>query len=145
MHITYSTPKTEQEWQAYFTLRWQMLRAPWNQPQGSERDDLEATAYHVMATAENGEVIGCGRLHRIDAGGAQIRYMAVAPPLQGRGIGQAILNMLETRAKKWLCHEIILNARTSALNFYQANNYRINGEGPLLFNCIGHKRMQKHL
>ncbi|MEJ2362384.1 MAG: thioesterase, partial [Gammaproteobacteria bacterium] len=43
MNYTYKSPQTKQEWQAYFDLRWRILRAPWQQARGSERDDLEAS------------------------------------------------------------------------------------------------------
>lgn len=36
-----STPQSSEDWQAYYQLRWQVLRAPWGEPRGSEQDDLE--------------------------------------------------------------------------------------------------------
>ena len=33
-------PRTTQEWESYFDLRWRVLREPWGQARGSERDDL---------------------------------------------------------------------------------------------------------
>ena len=41
-------PSIDAEWQAYFDLRWQVLRAPWNQPRGSEQDGLEDTSEHAL-------------------------------------------------------------------------------------------------
>lgn len=34
------SPQTRDEFFAYYDLRWQILLAPWNQPKGSEQDDL---------------------------------------------------------------------------------------------------------
>ena len=35
---------SQDEWDAYFRLRWECLREPWGQPLGSERDELEEQA-----------------------------------------------------------------------------------------------------
>ncbi|MEJ2392448.1 MAG: GNAT family N-acetyltransferase [Gammaproteobacteria bacterium] len=145
MNYTYKSPQTKQEWQAYFDLRWRILRAPWQQARGSERDDLEASAYHVMAQDAGNNIIGTGRLHRVSERCAQIRYMAVAPDFRGRGIGSGLLAMLEQQAREWLCREIILNARTESLAFYAHHNYSVIGDAPLLFGVIAHKRMRKLL
>ena len=69
------SPGSQNDYEAYYELRWRILRKPWNQPKGSERDDLEEQSYHVMATNEHEHVIGCGRLHFISENHAQIRYM----------------------------------------------------------------------
>ena len=74
-----SAPQSEAQWQAYYNLRYQVLRAPWGQAPGSERDELEAGSFHQMVTSADGEVLAVGRLHRLDDGRAQVRYMAVSP------------------------------------------------------------------
>lgn len=145
MPITYKTPKTAEQWQAYYELRWQILRAPWQQPRGSERDELEDAAYHVMAVDEDGQVVGVGRLHQLNKDRAQIRYMAVAPQYQRQGIGTGILFKLEQQALEWGCKNIMLNARTESLQFYQMHNYVIEGDALALFNAIAHKMMSKVL
>jgi N-acetylglutamate synthase-like GNAT family acetyltransferase len=145
MNYTYKSPQTEQEWQAYFDLRWRILRAPWQQSRGSERDELEDSAYHVMAVNENGQVIGTGRLHLVNAHSAQIRYMAVAPAYRRQGIGSGLLDKLEQQARLLHCKEILLNARTDILTFYQNYSFSIIGDAPLLFGEIAHKRMHKKL
>lgn len=145
MRYTFKSPETVQEWQAYYKLRWEILRAPLQQPRGSEQDELEATAYHVMAIDENGNVVGTGRLHLNDSHSAQIRYMAIKSENQRNGIGSRILALLETQARKWSCQEIVLNARATCLAFYENHNYRIVADAPHLFGKIAHKRMIKTL
>ena len=46
------SPETEQEFAAYYELRWRVLRKPWGQPSGSERDELDAAATHVAGYDE---------------------------------------------------------------------------------------------
>lgn len=145
MAYTYKSPETEQEWRDYFELRWQILRAPWQQDRGSERDELEATAFHIMALDDQRRTIATGRLHRLSDSRAQIRYMAVHPDHQGRGIGARILSMLEQQAGNWACQEIVLNARSACLGFYQRHDYDVIAEAPTLFGSIAHKHMRKVL
>ena len=97
-HWQLRSPATPDEWQRYYHLRWQILRAPWQQPPGSERDDLEAQAYHLMLLNPDGEIAAVGRLHQLEQGGARIRYMAVAAEYQGRGAGSKVLAALEMQA-----------------------------------------------
>ena len=58
-----TTPKSSQDWQDYYQLRWQVLRAPWQQPRGSEQDDLEQDSEHRFIRNTQGEVLGVARLH----------------------------------------------------------------------------------
>ena len=45
----------------YYDLRWRILRAPWKQPRGSEKDILEEDSYHLMVVDAKQRVIGVGR------------------------------------------------------------------------------------
>jgi len=145
MRYTLKSPATEQEWADYFHLRWQILRAPWQQALGTERDDMEDNAFHIMVTGDDASIVGTGRIHKQNDDTAQIRYMAVAQELHGRGIGSLILERLEHKARDWHCQEIALNARSSCLGFYRKHGYEIIAEAPTLFGSIAHKRMRKRL
>ena len=59
------SPKTEEEFEKYYELRWRILRKPWNQPLGSERDDDEDNSFHLMAI-ENNKTLGVARLQFIN-------------------------------------------------------------------------------
>ena len=138
-------PTSPEDMNAYFRLRWEILRAPWNQPIGSEQDEYESIAFHVMAKNDEGLVIGVGRLHSVDSCTAQIRYMAVNSQARNQGIGGMILNALEQQARRDNVSRVILSARDSALNFYIHHSYRSTGEGHTLYNQITHTTMQKDL
>lgn len=143
MGYTFKSPVSAQEWHDYFLLRWQILRAPWQQPRGSEQDSLEADAFHLLAKDDAGETVGVGRIHRSDSTQAQIRYMAVAPSHRERGIGGQLLVKLEEQANAWGCKDVVLNARTTSLQFYLHHGYQVIADAPTLFGCIPHKRMCK--
>lgn len=138
-------PQTEDEFKSYLLLRWQLLRAPWNQPQGSEVDDIEDQCFHLMAVNEDQEVIAVARLQYNSDSEAQIRYMAVAGSYQGQGIGRRLIKTMEQHASDTACRSIVLDAREPAVGFYQRLGYSIDEKSYLLFEQIQHFRMSKTL
>lgn len=143
--IKLSEPKTPPEIDAYFEFRWRHLRAPWDMPRGSEKDELEASAMHISASTDSGALIGVGRIHLNSDDEAQIRYMATADSHRGRGVGTAIVARLEQLAKEHGATRVIINARENALPFYQKLGYKVFRGSPTLIGTIAHKLMQKRL
>lgn len=135
-------PQTEAEWAEYFQLRYDILRKPWGEPDGTERDKFEDDAIHAAAYV-NGKLVGVGRLHAFDLGVGQIRYMAVREDHAGRGVGREVLRFLEDQGSAAGIREIVLNARENAVGFYERVGYENIGEGPLLWGVIPHRRMRK--
>jgi N-acetylglutamate synthase-like GNAT family acetyltransferase len=138
-------PESEHDWAAYFNLRWQMLRAPWNQPRGSERDPLEDVSEHALICDEQGNALAVGRLHFNSPEEGQIRFMAAAPHARGQGLGRCIVAHLEAIARAKGAKTIILYARDSAESFYAKLGYAVVGPGPTLFDAIPHVKMCKRL
>lgn len=138
-------PESPREWEQYYAFRWLILRKPWDQPKGSERDALEDVAIHRAAYHPEKGLVGVGRLHKTPEGEGQVRYMAVDESLRGQGIGAQILHQLEIAAAEINIHRIFLNARQEAIPFYQRAGYTITGDGPMLFGTIPHKRLAKDL
>lgn len=143
-HWQLQSPQNDIEWQQYFQLRYQVLRAPWQQPAGSERDELEDDAFHLMLLTPQGELAAVGRLHRLQDNCAQVRYMAVAEQFRGLGAGARVLAALEQKAVEWGCLAVRLNARDTASGFYTNAGYQQTGSAPALFG-IAHWQMQKQL
>lgn len=144
MNWQLSAPQTEAQWLAYYQLRWQVLRAPWDQPKGSEQDEHEAQSFHRMVCTEDGEVVAVGRLHKVDENTAQVRYMAVSDQWQGHGLGAMVLQQLEQVALEQGMQRIILNARDTAAGFYQKAGYSYLEPANALFG-IAHHRYVKTL
>jgi predicted GNAT family N-acyltransferase len=138
-------PATESELEAYYAFRWKILREPWNQPPGSEKDQFESEAIHLAAWDNAGKLIGVGRLHRIVENCGQIRYMAVDPTQRSHGVGKAILRELEVSAIQTGIQEIRLNSRQDAVRFYQQNGYQVLRPSHTLFGAIPHFEMWKRL
>jgi thioesterase domain-containing protein len=142
---TLCSPKTVDELTRYYQLRWQILRKPWGQKQGSEQDKLEQQAIHKMVINEQGEVLAVGRLEKIDKCQGKIRFMAVCEKNQGQGLGQQIIAALEQQASQLGMQEITLNARENAIGFYQKLGYKKIQFSHTLFDDIKHYTMVKKL
>lgn len=143
--IEIRAPKNQQEWDKYYQLRWEILRMPWNQPVGSEKDNSEDSAIHFMAIDEHNKILGVCRLQKNSETEGQIRFMAVSEKAQGKGIGKLLITAAEKKAKELGMNYIILQARENAVPFYQACNYSILEKTFLLFNSIQHYLMTKKL
>ena len=135
-------PQTQSELEQYYDLRWRILRRPWNQPKGSEKDEIESECIHVIAKY-NDDIIGVGRLQFNSKDEAQIRYMAVEPDYEKQDIGKKIVDTLERYAIKNNRASIMLDAREPAVGFYEKLGYIKKEKTYLLFDSIQHYRMGK--
>ena len=144
--ISIKSPITKKELNAYFKFRWRQLRKPLDEPEGSEKDELESSSHHVMLVNDDDCVMGVGRIHFVfnkSDKKAQIRYMAIDKKIQNRGYGSKILLELEKFAENNDVSNIFLHAREEALDFYLKNNYKKIQKSHLLFNKIQHWLMEK--
>lgn len=137
-------PETPEEWNEYFALRWQILRRPWKEPQGSERDEREDESWHRAVYIDR-QLAGIARIQMNSLEEAQIRYMAVNPDFQKRGVGRALVVSLETIAREQGAEKVILDARSGAVGFYLVLGYTVIADSYLLFGEIQHYRMEKAL
>ncbi len=144
MSYIYRSPSNKNEFEEYFAFRWEQLRKPLNLPIGTEKDDLEKSAFH-MAAFYNDSIVGIGRLHFELNSDARIRYMAVHEQFQNQMIGSTILNHLENHAITNNAQKCWLYARENAINFYHKNGYVIKGKNKSELSEIKHKRMEKRL
>jgi GNAT superfamily N-acetyltransferase len=110
------SPGSPSDWDLYFDLRWRILRAPWGQPRGSERDSAEESAFHLLLLDPAGKAVACGRLHRNNPDEAQVRYMAVDEDVRGRAYGGRILKALEAQPRRRKAGKFVLNAEKRSCN-----------------------------
>ena len=142
-NLKLTTPVTDLDWERYYDLRWRVLREPWNQPRGSERDERDQESFHLMLRGQSDAVVAVGRLQLNSPDEAQVRYMAVDESWRGRGLGSRILKALEEQARTQAIKRVILNAREEALDFYLKHGYRVEGSAETLFGTVRHARMRK--
>jgi len=146
MNLIVRCPENEEEWEAYYQLRFDVLRKPWNQPEGSEKSDDEIQAIHGAVFFQN-KIIAVGRIHANSNDELQVRFMAVHPNFQGQGAGSMVLKYLEEKGNQTFpqAKAIVLQARENAVAFYERNGFHVVKPSFLLFNEIQHFLMEKML
>ena len=144
MEIEIRAPKNEVEWEQYYDLRYRILRQPWNQPRGSERNEGDETGLH-FALYENEILKAIARLDINDEKSAQVRFMAVETEIQRKGYGKQVMLAIENYCKSISVFEIVLHAREIAIPFYDNLGYQLVEKSHLLFNEIQHFMMSKKL
>lgn len=143
MHL--STPQTQSDWDAYYDVRFRILRQPWGQAPGSERDETDVDSYNAMLRDDSQRVLAVGRLHLNSPAEAQVRYMAVETDQQGKGVGRVMMEALEAEARRLGAQHVFLEAREPAVEFYRRLGYEVLRPSYLLFGEIQHYSMQKQL
>lgn len=138
-------PSNSAEWEAYFQLRFEVLRKPWNEPIGSEKSEDDTVALHALILENTGKAIAVARIHQLVHNQLQVRFMAVRPDFQKKGIGGVMLKFVEKIGVKQYpeTNEIILHARENAVKFYKSNGYNVEEESYVLFGEIQHYLMKK--
>lgn len=121
-------PETEQELQQYYQFRWEMLRKPLHQPPGSERDAYDAMAHHQMVVDEQGQPVAVGRLYVNADNEASIRFLAVHPQVQDKGLGTLVAMTLESVARQEGVKRVVCSAREDAVAFFAKLGFVNQGE-----------------
>jgi N-acetylglutamate synthase-like GNAT family acetyltransferase len=124
---TIKTPKTRDDFKAYYALRYKVLQEPWGHPKGSEKDDYEPISDHFMAINENNEVIGVVKLYEKEEGVGHVSHLAVAPEYQHQGIGHLLLETIEQRARDRGFKTIGTMARLTATAYFEQAGFRVTG------------------
>jgi predicted GNAT family N-acyltransferase len=124
---------------AAYALRYDVFVIGQNVPADLERDELDATAEHVVAIADD-RVVGTGRLVdgrigddlRLEPGSAgavgTIGRMAVAPETRGTGVGRSLLDVLVDRARALGFPAVELHAQLHARAFYERAGFVLFGD-----------------
>jgi predicted GNAT family N-acyltransferase len=108
-----------------------------------EQDQLDATAVHAVAY-DGEKLVGTGRFVGEPGSPAQVGRMAVDAAARGRGIGAAVLRLLERAAVRRGHPEILLHAQATAIGFYERAGYLPVGDR-FLEAGIEHLTMRKPL
>ena len=136
------TPNTELEWEAYFALRFKILREPLGQPLGSEHNDGDKTGEY-FALFDEGQLRAIARLDVHSEGVSQVRFVAVDTTLRRKGYGRLIMNATEEVSKTQGNSKMVLQARENAVDFYLKLGYSMIEKSHLLFGQVQHFLMEK--
>jgi N-acetylglutamate synthase-like GNAT family acetyltransferase len=141
---TVQIANTQNQIDAIINLRYAVLRKPWDKPKASATDELELRSINAFI-GQDGKTIACGRLQDNSSGLGQIRYMAVHPNFQGKGLGKLIVAKLEEQANAIGLTTIELQARENAVEFYKSQGYVVKEMSFKLWDIIQHYLMTKEL
>ncbi len=131
------------EYAAAIQLREAVLRRPLGLVLSPEELAVEPDCHHYVALAGTA-VIATLLLKPLDAQTVKMRQVAVAPAMQGRGIGAGLVSFAENAARELGFREIIAHARLTAIEFYRMLGYTVEG-ATFVENTIPHRLVRKAL
>jgi GNAT superfamily N-acetyltransferase len=79
-----------------------------------------------LVVVDDGEDVGCGGIKALSPARYEVKHLWLQPRTQGRGLGRALLNELERRARDFGATEIVLDTNASLVaagNLYRSNGY----------------------
>lgn len=123
-----------------FYQRWLVLRSPLGMEIGSERDNHEDGALHLIAMCDR-KIIASARLRELPAKLGSISYVAVLPEFQNQGIGTKLIKNLIAKAQQKNLKTLRLMSRINAIKFYQKLGFS-EQENPFEYLGIPHIFMQ---
>jgi N-acetylglutamate synthase-like GNAT family acetyltransferase len=124
--IIISSPTTKEQFKAYYSLRYQVLREPWGHPRGTEKDDYEPISEHFMAVDDQaGEVLGVAKLFEKAPGVGDFSHLAIAIDHQRQG--QMLVDAIEHRARERGFRTLGTMSRLTTTAFFEKYGYRITG------------------
>lgn len=109
----------------------------------AEQDGLDAEAIHIVAIDDGRRVVGTCRLV-LDGETARLGRMAVEPAQRGRGVGRAVLDGAERRARLAGATRMALHAQVSAASLYAQAGYAPYGDA-FVEEGLDHISMEKML
>jgi N-acetylglutamate synthase-like GNAT family acetyltransferase len=126
--IIIKTPVTKEDFKAYYSLRYKVLREPWGHPKGTEKDDYEPISEHFMAVDDqSGEVLAVVKLYEKAPGVGHISHLAVSADHQRKGVGRLMIEAVEARARERGFHSLGAMARVTATAFFEKYGYHVTG------------------
>lgn len=124
-------------------LRFRVLREPLGYTRAQVAFPFEAGSLHLVAH-QGSTVRGCVLFNPEDAHGGRLFQMAVAPDLQGQGLGARLVRALEAELVRRGFTHVHLHARANVIPFYERLGYAVYGE-PYTEVGIPHRNMRKTL
>lgn len=130
-------------YQALIDLRQKVLRTPLGRKLEFDQIRTDPADWHLGAF-DKAHLIGVVSLSPLQEANIQMRQMAINPLYQGKGIGKDLLIKAEHTILKKGYENIQLDARDSAVHFYEKMDYQ-TASTPFCKTGIMHYRMVKSL
>jgi predicted N-acetyltransferase YhbS len=154
VRVEVAEPRTEEELEQYYRLRYERLRQQHGLPPGSEREHpAEIASSHLVAKA-GGRIVGAAcwavGVRKGQSPGrrdlyVRFRQLAVEEEFDGRGIGIVLTRQIERAARSLGAKEIVANVRMDHVPYFEHLGYIVDGKGETLFGDVEHMSMVKRL
>ena len=131
------------EYRQMLALRYEILRKPLGldfTPEELKQEENDI----LIAAFEEEKMLGCCFLTAIDSHGVKLRQLAVQNNLQGKGIGASLMNFAENIARDRGFRTIQLNARKVALEFFEKQGYKVEGDEFICYQSVWGEEMKVH-
>jgi N-acetylglutamate synthase-like GNAT family acetyltransferase len=139
-------PVTNQDFKAYYGLRYSLLREPLGLPRGTEKDDYEAISLHFMAVDDQtGKVVGVIKLFESDPGVGRFSFLAVDNRYQRQGVGQKLLTTVEEKALEMKMDKLGTLARPVVVDYYGRYGYKLKGKTEVKYGKLQLVYLEKDL
>jgi len=139
-------PVTREDFKAYYALRYDVLRKPWGQAKGTEKDDYEPISDHFMAVDnQTGKVLGVVKLFEREPGIGWFSHLAVDSEYQNKGIGSLLVKTVEETATLKGYKVIGCMSRLNTTKYFERFGYQITGLPTNYFGTIQVAWMEKTL
>lgn len=142
--------RTEEERTAVFALRMLVFVEEQKVPAEEELDVYDATASHFLIRCASPldsateDIVGTARLLDKGRGAGKIGRVAIQKEHRGAGAGAKLMRYIEQFARQEGYQELILEAQTYAIGFYEKLGYA--AEGDVFMDCdIPHRLMRQRL
>jgi N-acetylglutamate synthase-like GNAT family acetyltransferase len=146
MSIVIKSPKTKDDFKAYYAVRYKVLREQWGLHKGTEKDDYEPISEHFMAVDEDtNEILGVVKLYERSPEVGCFSHLAVIKNRQRQGIGLILLDAVEQIARQKGYHKLGTMSRVTATAYFEKRGYRIAGMPNVHFGTIHVVWMEKDL
>lgn len=144
--IIIKSPETREEFKEYYALRFEILRKPWGQPKGTEKDDYEPISQHFMAVDEQTrKIVGVVKLFEKEPGVGWFSHLGVASEFQKKGVGKLLMERVESTARSKGYKTLGCMSRLNTTAYFEKMGYTIAGLPGHYFGTIQVAWMEKSL
>lgn len=149
--LEFIEPKTEEEWDTYYQIRYERLRKPLGLPNDVRDDPLEPSSVHRLIKFD-GQVAAatCWIVGMRKEGARRVPYIrwrqtGVLPEFEGRGIARVVMTMVEDYGRSIGAVEVVGNPRLENVPWFRRNGWIEVGEGVKLYDQVESLSMIKPL
>ncbi|NEI04807.1 MULTISPECIES: GNAT family N-acetyltransferase [Rhizobium] len=117
---------SQSEWQAYHRIRRHVLFDLRGLTGYDDQHPDDRQPNHIpLIFVDEGDAVGAVRLDIPEKGYGVVRTVAIIPERQGKGLGRAMMNAVETLARSQHVRVLEVHAASDAVEFYERVGWKM--------------------